>query len=129
MSNLEIQDNTTTGVVLMEPRYEQNILNATGAITMVAGTVLGRITASGKLREYTSGAADGSEVPIAVLQNEQVFAGAGDVPINAIVGGQVRREMLVAHGVGALTQGEVDELRDFTILARSTRELSDFDNS
>jgi len=128
MANLERQENTTTGVVLFEPNYEQNTLNATGAITMVAGTVLGRITASGKLKEYDAGAGDGSEIPLAVLQDEQVFAGAGDVAINAIVGGQVRLTSLVAHGVGALTQGEVDQLRDFTILARATRELSEFDN-
>lgn len=128
MSTLERQENTTAGVVLFEPVYEPNTLLSAGALTYAEGTVLGRITASGKLTHYASGSADGSETPIAVLQNEQVFAGAGDVAINAIIGGQVRLSKLVAHGVGALTQGEVDELRDYTIIAKASRELSSFDN-
>lgn len=129
--NLERQENTTTGVVLYEPRYEQSILIVAGAGTILAGTVLGRITASGKLTPYDAGAGDGSEVPIAVLQNERVFTGAGEVPINAIVGGQVRLSKLSVYNAGvplALSQAEIDALRDYTILARETQELSEFDN-
>ena len=129
--SLERQENTTTGVVLFEPRYEQNILNAAGALTYQAGTVLGRITANDKLTHYDPGAVDGSEVPIAVLQNDTTFTGAGDKPINALIGGELREGKLTAYNGGtplALTQAEVDQLRDFTILARDTRELSEFDN-
>lgn len=131
MANLERQENTTTGVVLWEPRYEQNTLNASGALTYPEGTILGRITASNKLKDYEPGASDGSEIPLAVLQNEAEFAGAGDLPINAIIGGQVRLVKISVFDAGtprAPTQAEIDLLRDFTILARDTRELSEFDN-
>jgi hypothetical protein len=129
--NIETQNNVTTGVVIFEPRYEESILIVAGAGTILAGTVLGRITASGKLTPYDSAAVDGSEVAIAVIQNEQVFTGAGEVAINAIIAGEVRLSKLSVYNSGtplALTQAEVDALRDYAILARSSTELSEFDN-
>jgi hypothetical protein len=44
---------------------------------LAAGTVLGKITASGKYTEYSDGAADGSETAAAILY-DNVDASAGD---------------------------------------------------
>ena len=124
MANIEITQNDTTGVVIWEPVFSDETLTAAGADTWAAGTLLGRITAS-KLTIYTSGAVDGSETPIAVLRDEVVFAGAGDLPGRPIIAGRVRRELLVADGVGAVNQTEVDQLRDYGIIALSTQQLAD----
>lgn len=55
----------------------------TGAASLVAGTVLGRVTASGKLAAYADANVDGTETAIAVLL-EDADATAADV--NAVVG-------------------------------------------
>lgn len=123
-----IQNNDTRSLIVFGATYEPDTLTAAGALTYAEGTVLGRITASGKLTHYASGAVDGSEVPVAVLRNETVFAGAGDKPIQALISGQVHRDKLVAHGVGAITVAEADALRDLTIISRTSRELGELDN-
>tara|TARA_R110000787_G_scaffold57733_1_gene131751 strand:- start:974 stop:1360 length:387 start_codon:yes stop_codon:yes gene_type:complete len=128
MATFSRQDNSSAGVVIANPLYENVTLLAAGAVTWAAGTVLGRITASGKMTSYVAGAGDGSEVPIAVLRDEQVFSGAGDVAGNVIVAGRVRLAKLIAHGVGAITTGERDELRDYGIVAETTSQLGELDN-
>ncbi len=50
---------------------------------LVAGTILGRITANGKLAAYASGNIDGSENPVAVLL---VDAAAASADVEAICG-------------------------------------------
>lgn len=128
MANIEITNNSTKTVVIWDPVHEDDTLLAAGAVTYAAGTVLGRITASGFLTHYASGAADGSQVPVAVLHNEQVFTGAGNRPFRPIIGGRLRRGEMVAHGVGAITVAEADQLRDYGIVTLSTTELSELDN-
>ena len=125
---MEVTNSSASGVPIWEPVFEDNTLLAAGALTYAVGTVLGRITASGKLTHYASGSIDGSEVPIAVLTVAEVYTGAGDKAIRALVGGQVRRGDLIAHGVGALTQAEVDALRDYSITALVTTQLGELDN-
>lgn len=128
MATLEVTNNAPAGIVVWEPVFDDDTLLAAGAVTYVRGTVLGRITASGKLTHYASGNADGSEVPVAVLLDEVIFAGAGDIPFRPILAGRLKRVDMVAHGVGALTQAEVDQLRDYGIVALSTTQLAELDN-
>lgn len=52
---------------------------------LLAGTVLGRITASGKLKPYDNNNTDGSETAVAVLVYEVDATAAVDVPAVAIV--------------------------------------------
>ena len=126
--SLEVTNNSTSGVVVWHPTFEDNIIIDAAGATYAAGTVLGRITASGNLTKYASGAADGSEVPIAVLRDAVTLAAGVAQPCRPIVSGIVRRDDLIAHGVGALTQAEVDALRDYKIEAKSTLQLADLDN-
>jgi hypothetical protein len=126
--NMEVTNNATNGIVIADDVYDDETLTAIGAVTWAAGTLLGRITASGKMTAYTSAAVDGSEVPIEVLRDEVVFDGAGDLAGRPLVSGKVRRGKLVAHGVGAVDQVEVDQLRDYTIIAQRTTQLAELDN-
>lgn len=125
---LEITNNSTRGVVVWEPVFEDETLTSAAAQTFPAGTLLGRITADDKMTAYTSGAVDGSEVPVAVLRDEAVFAAAGDIACRPIVAGRLRRNDLVAFGVGAITDAESDALRDYGIVPLSTTQLSELDN-
>lgn len=128
MPNIEITNNKTRTIVVWGPVFEDDVLLSAGALTYAEGTLLGRITASGKLTHYASGNVDGSETPIAVLLNEEVFAGAGEIPFRPVINGRLRKGDLVAHGVGAITIVEADLLRDFGIVALSTIQLAELDN-
>ncbi len=54
-------------------RSREEVTVAAAAAALVAGTVMGKITASGKYVAYSNGAADGSEVAAGVL-----YAGVAD---------------------------------------------------
>lgn len=94
-----VTNNSTNGIVIWEPVFEDDILIDAGGDTYLAGTVLGRITASGKLTAYESGNADGSEIPIAVLHEDTVLAAATDEPFRPIISGRVRRADLIGKSV------------------------------
>lgn len=123
-----VTNNAPNGIVVWEPVHQDETLTAAGAVTWAAGTLLGRITASGKLTAYESGNSDGSEVPVAVLETETEFTGAGDKVDRPIISGRVRRGDLVAHGVGAITDAEADALRTMTIIPQSVAQLGELDN-
>jgi hypothetical protein len=130
MATLEITNNATDGIVVWDPTFQDETLNAAGAVTWAAGTLLGRITASGKLTAYTVGATGGagSGVAVAVLRDAVVFTGAGDQRARPIIRGTLRRGDLVAHGVGAITVPESEQLRDFGIVSLTTTQLAQLDN-
>jgi hypothetical protein len=56
------------------------------------GTILGRITASGKLTAYDSGASDGSEEPVGVLLEDTDAASADVVAAVGFAGVYIRSE-------------------------------------
>ncbi len=49
MTNMVIENYDVGGIVIGNPKYEDDILVFTGADTVEEGTILGRVTASGKL--------------------------------------------------------------------------------
>jgi hypothetical protein len=132
MATLTITDNTPDNFLLGNNSFENDVFTAGGANTYPKGLLLGRFTASGKLQPYVSGAADGTEIPIAVLAAEIVATGAGDTNMRPLLSGGVRQDMLTVWNGGtpiAVTQPEVDLLRDYAIIASTDRELLRFDNS
>jgi hypothetical protein len=46
---------------------ESEIVTVAGSVALPSGTVLGRITASGKLIKYSNAASDGSQTAVAIL--------------------------------------------------------------
>ena len=128
MANIEITNNKTRGIVLWEPVHEDAVAVFGGAATWPAGSVLGKVTASGKYARFAPGAADGSEVPIAVLSQDVEAAGAGDVPIRPVIAGRVRAGDLVNNVDAALTAVQIDQLRDYSIIALGITQLAELDN-
>lgn len=93
-----------------------------GGQTLYAGSVLGRITATGKLVLSTSAAGDGSQVPMAVLnQNVSTYDIDGttalDTPMSVIVHGMLNSDALV-FGTGQTIANCVEYLRDAGIHTR-----------
>ena len=95
--------NLSAGSYTPEQRYagESDIITNTYTIAQAAGavavgTVLGRISASGKLVPCNSGANDGSQVPVAIAA-EAVNATAGDVVGPVYVAGEFNLDFCVFH--------------------------------
>lgn len=74
------------------------------------GTVLGQITASGKLTTSLNAAADGSQSPMAILC-EDVDATAGDINFKVLVHGKVNPEALI-FGTGQTEANTKALMRD-----------------
>lgn len=132
MSNLVITENSTQSLTMFNPKFRAFTLTATAAITLPAGTVLGRITANDKLIQYASGASDGSETPVAVLPEEAVFTAAGDRGVNAIIGGELIESLVSVYNGGtpaAPSESEVETLRGFGILLVKSTQQTEQDNS
>jgi hypothetical protein len=65
-------------------RSREALVVASGSGKLPAGTVMGRLTASGKLTPYTPGASDGSQV-FAAITYEAIDATAADVKVTGMV--------------------------------------------
>ncbi len=86
------------------------------------------VAADGKVVIYSRTGAGGAQIPLMVLFEEEVFTGSEDRVLRPIVGGRVRRNDLVVHGSGAITDAESDALRDFGITPLPTTQLAELDN-
>jgi hypothetical protein len=126
MSNIEITNNRPTGIAIWEPLYRDATLTFDGAETWPAGAVLGRLTATGAYVRFNPSGTP--LIPKAILSHDVTAAGAGDVPSSLLIAGRVRAEDLVNNVGAALTDAELDELRNYSIIALSTTQLAELDN-
>ena len=132
MANLEITNNKTRGIVLWEPTFKDETVTAAGADTFAAGTILARDSASLKLVLFVKGGVTNENgIPKAVLTQDLVFAGAGDLPARPMVQGEVRTGDLIIDADGDASNIDaavLDELRDYGIVGLSTTQLAELDN-
>ena len=113
----------TNDLLVGDADNRSETLLAAGAITLLKGTILGRINASGKVREWVAGSSDGSQVAIGVLSHDVVAAAGGDFACRMIARGTVRTSKLIAYGA-TVTLAAKESLRDygiFTLDATETR--------
>jgi hypothetical protein len=129
---VDFVDNEDPGLVLGAPIYREEVFSAAGALTFPAGMVVGRITASGKITFYASGAGDGTAVPMGALVNELVTTGAGDTNVRILMSGTVREDQLLVWTAGTPvvpTSAELQLLHTYGIIGQADRELQRFDNN
>jgi hypothetical protein len=104
-SNQAQFDYDISKIFIWSNRYEEGTLNnaSGGVLDYLPGTVLGRIAATGKLVPCTSGATDGSQVPVGVLKTmvSQLADGA-DALVNICISGDVAEEKLILDGSDTL---------------------------
>lgn len=125
-------------IFLFANRYESgNYTNGTGSEkTLLAGTVMGRIHASGLLLPLESDATDGSQLPIGVLAANYTVANGATQAVSICVAGDVEESQLVfENGTDTLaTVVTARRLRDrmaadtLGIKLLASDELTDFDN-
>lgn len=85
----------------------ESITVASGAGVLLPGTVLGKVTASGKYVAYDNDAADGSQTAVAILCYG-IDATSADVTTSAIVRLAEVSKANLAWGAAVTTQGEKD---------------------
>ncbi len=119
-------------VIYKDACQEDGLLTFGGAGTVVEGTILAVDSSSLKYIPYVKGGSTNENgIPKAVVSYDVTAAGAGDVAIRAIVKGEVRLERLVIDADGDdsnIDKAVIDELRDYSIIPRSVKELNILDN-
>lgn len=76
-----------------------------GAGSLIAGTVLGKITASGKYKPYDNDATDGSEVAAGILVYDVDATSADKLAVGIVREAEVFKARLI-WGAGVTTEGE-----------------------
>lgn len=102
-----------------EGKFSRDVVTVTvpSQTVMRSGTVLGKITASGKYIPALNAASDGSQVAVAILYNELPAQAAGDVKATVIVRqAEVFGAML--NDGNALESGVVAELAAVGLIVR-----------
>lgn len=124
-------------IFLFGNRYETgDVTNAGGAdVTILAGTLIGRVAATQLLTPCASGAGDGSEFPIGVMAQDMIIPAGETVEISMCVAGEVAEEKIKFDGsdtMATLVDGRSirDRIASDTvgILLITSTELTNFDN-
>lgn len=111
--------------------FEHHVWTAGGADTLVAGTIVARLTSTGKWGIYDPGGSLGLEIAKGVLTYDAVAAGAGDVPVSVLVRGTVNQDRLIidADGDGSnVDEVVIDSLLANGILAKPVKQIAQLDN-
>jgi hypothetical protein len=141
-SNLQGNDYDVSKVFLRNIiSQEETLNNASGAAKdFEPGTLLGRVTASGKLIPLASAANDGSQFAVGVLMSNVIqLANGADQTVSVCIGGEVAEDKVVLAGADALTttvtNNSARTIKDVIagdtkgIQLRSSTELTGHDNS
>jgi len=119
-------------VVLNNAQYSDDLLTFSGAGTVKAGTILARDSASKKLIPFVKGGITNENgIPKAIITYAVTASGAGDVSVNILLGGQIRKEKLViaADGDDSNVDAVVtDQLRSYGITSFNVGLLTALDN-
>jgi len=132
MANIAITNVDLGSVETNAGEFRDELLTLAGADEIAAGTILARDSVSLKLVLFVKGGATNENgIPKAVLTYAADIAGAGDLPVRALVAGTVNKDRLIidADGDGSNVDAAVlDGLRDFGITSLDTAQLAALDN-
>ena len=111
--------------------FEHHVWTAGGADVLAAGTIMARLTSTGKWGIYAPAGSLGLEIAKGVLTYEVTATGAGDVPLAVLVRGTVNQDRLIidADGDGSNVDAVVtDDLLANGILAKPVLQVAQLDN-
>ncbi len=96
------QDNTITQLFAGDfPRVVKPLVIASGSGLLAKGTVLGKVTASGKYSKYDNTKSDGTEVAKLILAEDADDATSADVNAIAFASGHFNSAALTGYDVAA----------------------------
>ena len=103
MSNITITQVTNTTVVLGGRIEKVESVAFAGADVFAKGTVMARNTSTKKIVPWANAGANGTNVPVGVLDVEVTATGAGNIDAPIVKAGIVDGAKLIEDGVGAVT--------------------------
>lgn len=94
----------TSKIFLWNNRYENALYNnsAYGSVTLLAGTLMGRVSATGWIKPLASGASDGSQFPVGVLANDVIVDGGALETLAICVSGDVDESKIILQGADTM---------------------------
>lgn len=104
MANPLISNYDTSKTFIWNLRTDKaNYTNSTyDDVTLLKGTLLGRISATGLVVPLTSGASDGSQFPLGILLEDTTVAGSDTVTLTFAVEGDVVEDKILLQGSDTL---------------------------
>jgi len=95
----------TSKIFIWDNRFDKGLYTNSGytEATILAGTVMGRVSSSGAIVPFTSGASNGSQYIIGVLNEDHVLQAGETKEVYYCVSGDVAAEMLLFQGSDSLT--------------------------
>ena len=98
-SNMLVIDHDNSLLLLGENNFITGNMAASGAdIVLVGGELVGRISATGKLKILASASTDGSEYPLGVVASPRTITDGTNADISICVKGMVAEEKVVFDG-------------------------------
>lgn len=97
--NFAIVNTDTSKIFIWKNRYDGGTYTNEGYDdeTLLAGTLMGRISATQKLAKHNSSNADGSQYPVGVLASDYTVEAGQNKEIQICVSGDVAEEMVLLH--------------------------------
>ncbi len=85
-------------------RYDiRTYVNPSGSpVVLAAGTLMGTISANGRILPLASAAVDGSNLPVGVLRDDHTVAGSATVNMYICIGGDVAEEGIIFQGADTM---------------------------
>ena len=121
--------------LVLNGEYKDAVINVPANTLLKFGTVLGEITASGKLTQFKSANTNGTEKPMAILaqdcDNSEVGSAVDFENVRILVVGAVRSELLIFDGTDTkdtviASVGKVENvLKNNGILIKSSHKITE----
>lgn len=123
-------------IFLLDNRYESDsYVNNSGyaTLTLLAGTVMGRIAGTNTLAPTISGYGDGSQFPIGVLAQDVTLLAGQSKQVSICIRGDVAANKLIFLGgdnLNTVIAGRTmkDYLQQYGPLVRTSTEMTEYDN-
>lgn len=125
-------------IFLRNNQYKAGNVTNSGydTLSLEAGTLMGRVTATNKLTPLKSGASDGSQIPVGILAANYEIAAGDNVDVQVCVAGEVDQSNIIFDGsdtVDTTVDGRKlgDRIASDTagIILIPSEELDEFDNN
>lgn len=104
---IKLQNNNQLNVLsnnaktfVWDNRYDSAVYTNSGYddVTLLHGTLLGKVSATGKVKPLASGASDGSQYPIGILKDDIIVKAGASATLTFCVSGDVVESQIVLAG-------------------------------
>jgi len=95
-----ITNNDNAKIFIWDNRYEQGEFTNPSTVDAVLakGTLMGRVSATQKLKPLASGASDGSQFPVGILADDYTVDYLETANLTICIGGDVAEELVILNG-------------------------------